>query len=567
MDIKNKGGGDTKMEPRTRLKNSVYVLYSILITIIVVMTIGTNFFSNDTSNADSFRPFKEEWSDENGNTVDLNKIKQSMTISCDLPEIDSEQTLFFRVKNLNIAVYENDVIYKQYGSDTLSDMAWYKTPGTYYVQIPVSPDTKRITLQIDNPYPNDSSCNIKQLYIGDGKSILKTHIARALTGFCTSVLIVMLGLVLCALSFAFRKYDSKNKDLLSLGLFACIIGIWSSTETRMIQLLMDKSSFVHLLASSTLLIIAVPILLFFKDRGNATDKIAVPLSSGLTGISFLTSYALHFSGIADMHQTIKLSHATVVISCLFILYYAYKALRKSNLKDPAFWGLLGIGGCSLLDTILYYFQLTTDNAMFARIGVLIYITMLSSQLIGRYVETYSENVKAEMLTKMAYYDVLTGFFNHNSFSSDLKIINKDPADYKGRAIIIFDMNCLKYINDTMGHAMGDTALKESSEYIENNFGHLGKCYRIGGDEYAVITDEIVSPEILDRTTDMFLSEIYKRNERNIPDKPYPLYIATGYAIIETNATDAFNTADAQMYTNKQDIKAKLKLQNAELVRT
>lgn len=547
-----------------KIKNGLLILYALLLAITVLSVVITAYQTPINQLSENFDTFDGDWFDSSGNEMNFEDITKNITVSKSLSDLKNDQTLFFRVKNLNLSVYKNGVLYKTFGGD-ITKTAWYKTPGTYFVSVPISKDDETVTLEIINPYKNDSSCNIKSMYIGDGDAIIQNQTLKLLPGFSTCILIILIGAIMCTLSVTLQKYDKKNSSLLALGLFALVLGIWSATETKLLQMLTGYSSVIHLVTSLTLMLIAVPIFIFFKDRGQATDKISVPLISAFTGLGFTVSMILHFAGIRDFHENIFIAHTVLGISCIFTVYYAFKILKKSHLKDPAFWGLLIIGLCAGIDIILYYKQITSDSSMFVRFGVLGYVTMLGVQIIGNYVETYSENMKTDMILKMAYYDILTGFYNHNSFMSDLKDINRNPNPHKQRAIIVFDMNCLKYINDHMGHAMGDSALKEAAEYIRDSFANIGKCYRIGGDEYAVITDNKTTEQELDEIYAEFQRKLTERNKTDL-EKTYPLYIAGGYELIDTDAQNAFNAADAKMYDNKQQIKKELALQNAAFVR-
>lgn len=49
-----------------------------------------------------------------------------------------------------------------------------------------------------------------------------------------------------------------------------------------------------------------------------------------------------------------------------------------------------------------------------------------------------------------------------------------------------DLNGLKQINDSLGHAAGDEMIKAAAECLRESFGAYGKIFRIGGDEFAAI---------------------------------------------------------------------------------
>ncbi len=56
-------------------------------------------------------------------------------------------------------------------------------------------------------------------------------------------------------------------------------------------------------------------------------------------------------------------------------------------------------------------------------------------------------------------------------------------------IISFDVNDLKIVNDSMGHAAGDALLKDCAEILNSCFDDVGHIVRTGGDEFLVIITE------------------------------------------------------------------------------
>lgn len=62
---------------------------------------------------------------------------------------------------------------------------------------------------------------------------------------------------------------------------------------------------------------------------------------------------------------------------------------------------------------------------------------------------------------------------------------------------MFDLNNLKYFNDTHGHATGDYYIIVCSEIIQDIFGMYGKVYRIGGDEFCAVTEGVTEEEFME----------------------------------------------------------------------
>ncbi|MBQ7249971.1 MAG: diguanylate cyclase [Bacilli bacterium] len=88
-------------------------------------------------------------------------------------------------------------------------------------------------------------------------------------------------------------------------------------------------------------------------------------------------------------------------------------------------------------------------------------------------------------------DSLTGLLNRHAYYAD---VNNDPKAIT--AIISIDMNGLKTINDTIGHAAGDEALVSISLCIMRALKSKQSGYRIGGDEFIVVCRKTPKEEVL-----------------------------------------------------------------------
>ncbi|WP_026521005.1 GGDEF domain-containing protein [Butyrivibrio sp. VCB2001] len=96
-----------------------------------------------------------------------------------------------------------------------------------------------------------------------------------------------------------------------------------------------------------------------------------------------------------------------------------------------------------------------------------------------------ERQREERLVRIAMTDELTRLFNRRSYEEDLAEYEKNGLD-KDFVILSADVNGLKRVNDTMGHAGGDELLKGAAECLLLGIASKGKVYRIGGDEFAAI---------------------------------------------------------------------------------
>lgn len=96
-------------------------------------------------------------------------------------------------------------------------------------------------------------------------------------------------------------------------------------------------------------------------------------------------------------------------------------------------------------------------------------------------------VMNEHLQDVATTDSLTSLENRLAFDELLKTISQEDSEGGRWTMILMDVNGLKYANDTFGHQAGDSLIVAAGNAIRTAYGVSGHCFRIGGDEFAVVT--------------------------------------------------------------------------------
>jgi diguanylate cyclase (GGDEF)-like protein/PAS domain S-box-containing protein len=103
------------------------------------------------------------------------------------------------------------------------------------------------------------------------------------------------------------------------------------------------------------------------------------------------------------------------------------------------------------------------------------------------VQDVSERVRHEReLLRAANTDSLTGLGNRAAYIARLGIATREPASTVG--LLLIDVDHLKQINDTLGHAAGDVVLKQIAARLSDRIDGRGKAFRLGGDEFAVLIE-------------------------------------------------------------------------------
>ena len=150
--------------------------------------------------------------------------------------------------------------------------------------------------------------------------------------------------------------------------------------------------------------------------------------------------------------------------------------------------------------------------------------------------------------KQAYIDALSRIGNRAAYHERLKQITLDSQ----LAVIVFDINGLKYINDIYGHEYGDKAIIGAASICKSIFD-VDNIYRIGGDEFVVVLTDKPKEEVL-KLYDSFGQTAIAYNQKEA--LPFDLYISRGIAFfdrkVDRTYTDVFNRADEEMYKRKKE---------------
>ncbi|MEZ0536418.1 HD domain-containing phosphohydrolase [Caldicellulosiruptoraceae bacterium PP1] len=155
----------------------------------------------------------------------------------------------------------------------------------------------------------------------------------------------------------------------------------------------------------------------------------------------------------------------------------------------------------------------------------------------------------KQLDYIAIHDLLTGLYNYNYFTS---LISSFPQNESlPLSIIMFDVNGLKLINDTMGHTYGDKLLVSFAKILLSSKRKNDIAIRIGGDEFLLILPN-TNHKKAEEITDTIKRNIEKYNN-NLKEKLLVLSVATGFATLENNNQNLFEIykqADDNMYKDK-----------------
>jgi diguanylate cyclase (GGDEF)-like protein len=162
------------------------------------------------------------------------------------------------------------------------------------------------------------------------------------------------------------------------------------------------------------------------------------------------------------------------------------------------------------------------------------------------------------LKKDSMYDEMTSLLNRRGFIREVKSKISTNSSNKIQFCLFFaDMDGLKKINDTFGHASGDMAITDMSLILKEIFREEDTIARLGGDEFTIFTISVPDnfPEIVHRRLTKLLKE-YNFNNKDSKEKEFILSISIGHIMSYTNdqtidLSNLMEQADHILYEHKR----------------
>lgn len=562
-----------------RNKNTKYhMIYAVMVGVflfIVAWAAGSNRGQSPTDLlSEGNVSFEEGWRMEDGSAADMEHLHempsvepyQEQSVSRSLPlDLGEGKSLCFRTKNINYQVYVNGEL--RYEPTIRESRVYNRSFGTRWNYVPLYKEDAGALVEIrfQTVYENARAC-IDHLVLGSAAGEITGTFTGKAVAFSTCLLLLFAGLLLIIADIPANLQMDKNHELLYLGLFAISIAVWCLAETNLLQFYTDDSRVLQIISCGSLMMIPIPLVLYLDAAFGFKKKWVVPSICWLSAAEFTLCTVLHFTQVMDYHETLTLTHILLAISAVLLLYMMLKnafAARESNVRNIykaiRTVGLMGIGFATGIDIVRYYIGHNSDSAMFVRIGLLIFILCYGSASLEKMVNAVKLGMQAKFVSQLAYRDGLTGVGNRTAFQERLEELEGKKQELPGIAIVMFDVNDLKYVNDNLGHQRGDELIVGSADIIKNAMeSEEGVVFRIGGDEFAGIFDGEDVTGRCEKAIARFKQAMDGHNA--VKNQPLRISIASGYAVYDKSQEDeklmdVYQQADVRMYENKKEIKS------------
>lgn len=270
------------------------------------------------------------------------------------------------------------------------------------------------------------------------------------------------------------------------------------------------------------------------------------LGTGLTFHSLLaTVIPILFCTMYSSKRMIVFTSMLILISTVVIVFVGYRlgvvdnnmaALAKNALEYYSAHGRFTSTSIDkdLFMSLLIFFVLPRS--------MIYMMCMIAGYNVSKIVRSNAEHAKTMEI--LAEKDGMTGLYNKMKY---IRILSSENNSSRKVAVIYWDVNGLKTLNDTRGHECGDALIRVVAESVLSVTKEPAMSFRIGGDEFIMIIedgDEAMAKSIV--------SEWKKSLWKLSKGCAFDVNASVGYAAgLRKNLKEVVNAADKMMYEDKR----------------
>lgn len=545
-----------------------YIITAIVgLLLAVVLIVSAKDEGNTLTNAKQ-RSYDDNWTVQIGkqekfykelpDTLPRKNNETKFILKKQLPQeiAHGDTVAFYMGHNVIHAYVDNEMVYsfnipKDYEKTS-------KTPGTTWTFINLSSEYAGKTLTIElEPVYEDKAETLPDIIYGDSAKIVVDIITDRSLALFASILMFAIGLAIIIGLMYFQREFHVPDYLYWLGVFSIVVAFWSGIQTQIISLIYAQNVRGNQVAFIVFQMLLIPLVSFVKNFCEVEESKIYDGICVANVVILVVTTVLQFLGIRDYRETIWMAYVVYGIGFLWMLWIVGKRIVQGKKKERRRMIIQGLCLGELLffvgyDMVRYLQCETVDSARLSRYALLAYIVIMLCIVFQNSIHLMRLGEQFENISKEARIDALTKLSNRTAFEHDLMSYEATQKS----AAVMFDLNNLKYFNDTHGHATGDYYIIVCSEIIQDIFGMYGKVYRIGGDEFCAVTEGVTEEEFMELRRGMN-DRIEALNGRFFENK---MSVASGYAAYDKKSDhdihDTIKRADQKMYECKAAMKGR-----------
>ncbi|MBQ8449100.1 MAG: GGDEF domain-containing protein, partial [Clostridia bacterium] len=383
------------------------------------------------------------------------------------PDLSQEDYICFNIAHHNIEVYFEDVLAYRLTGAEINVIAQNVSSNWCIVHVGEIHAGKDITIVL-TPLFEAAIDKKPEFLLGAPYAIAIDVLVGELPLVIISSLAVLLGLFVVSVFMYFRIFENAgSKGTIYLGFFSMSIGLWKLTDLRCMPLLFPNHALsIGYISIGSLFLTAICLLFYFSTLFAKEKRTFPSILSCIGSLVLLAVLAAQIFGIAEIRQNLVYSHILLIVAILSIPVTALinKIVYKTWGIQPS-WKLLLLLGIGIIADLIFYYRNSQNGLMSLSIMGLIIYTLIIFLL------------NVQDATRKAYTDSGTGLINRARW---MELMDKDYST-KPYSILMIDMNGLKKVNDSLGHAAGDRMIVGLSDILRRTIPANGVVCRWGGD--------------------------------------------------------------------------------------
>lgn len=476
------------------------------------------------------------------------------SIHTTIPEDWAEygNTFCFRASQEAVRVWIDGTLMLEQGQSDSGMVLFGETPSSSWVlmRLPADSAGKELRIELSSPYEEYQGL-LNEVYIGTKAAILFFLFHMYGLGFSVAILLlVMSGIMLLFYVLYFARRVSGNQFFF-LGIFGMLAGIWMLGESHMLQFFTGRLLAWYNLTLVALHLLPLPLLRIVEKLPDFSYRFICRFSR-----YFLMAYlgvliVLQVTGIRDFMQMLNVSLVILLLMCIGIpLFIYWDYLHNKNKKIHSMVVALTVF-CAFAGLELGYdlINIRRELGGFLQTGVLAFYVIICFASIRHTLELYVKGLESAYYKELSYKDQLTGCMNRRAFTE------RENAWVPGQedVLLMADLNCLKQVNDLLGHHVGDEYIQNCSAAMREIFEEKGTCYRIGGDEFLFWGNSIPEEEMRE-LEERFRSRVAEKCRAISP--LCSVSVGSAFARPEDRSIEEImRWADKKIYENKRRMKS------------
>lgn len=422
--------------------------------------------------------------------------------------------------------------------------------------LPENPSGTDLILQFKNN--GDNVFHVAPVLVGRSGEVLQQLFFNDLFMILSVFTMLIIGMV-CMVAHIYLKYlHIQDSRLGSAAIFLMLVSFWCLLDSSLTQQINGQSPIMCVLSNYCFMALTIPLIHFVLKIADLQKYRRMEFILMASYVNILGQAALHILFNTDYIDMVIFTNMVQGAACLIITH-----LLSTEYRRTQNWELLAVlqavfilNVAFLIEMVLYWGFRSPYYGIITQIGVLAFIIRLLCAILVSMASNIQFKAEAMVYKRLSREDRLTGLGNRRGFDDYFAELEAVANSYRNALLIFLDVNGLKIVNDRYGHRAGDELIIGSARCLSSAFSSLGSCYRIGGDEFAVV---ILNPEITVEECAQKLDEaiaVHNGNNR------WKLSIAWGTSYLRDDrgnlkrTSDWMFEADQAMYAMKSEMKAK-----------